>query len=118
MKIYNSNSTLTKRSQSLRREMTKEERRLWYDFFKKTNYKVHRQKAIGSYMVDFCISSSKIIIEIDGSQHYAPDAKEYDKKRDSFLSSQGFTVLRYTNFDITKNFYGVCEDIIKHIENR
>ena len=116
MSTFNNNPELKEYAQSLRRNMTKEEKHLWYDFFKKLNLVVNRQKVINNYIVDFCIPSAKLIIELDGSQHYEPENKEYDKQRDDFLKSQGYTVLRYTNFDINRNFDGVCSDILKYIE--
>ncbi len=116
MSTFNNNPELKEYAQSLRRNMTKEEKHLWYDFFKKLNLVVNRQKVINNYIVDFCIPSAKLIIELDGSQHYEPENKEYDKQRDDFLKSQGYTVLRYTNFDINRNFDGVCFDILKYIE--
>ena len=116
MSTFNNNPELKEYAQSLRRNMTKEEKHLWYDFFKKLNLVVNRQKVINNYIVDFCIPSAKLIIELDGSQHYEPENKEYDKQRDDFLKSQGYTVLRYTNFDINRNFDGVCSDILKYVE--
>ena len=116
MSTFNNNPELKEYAQSLRKNMTKEEKHLWYDFLKKLNVVVNRQKVINKYIVDFCIPSAKLIIELDGSQHYEPDSKAYDKHRDTFLNAQGYTVLRYTNFDIKKNFDGVCSDILKHIE--
>ena len=110
------NPSLTSNSQELRRNMTKEEKHLWYDFLKICGTVVKRQKVIGDYIVDFCIPSSNIVIELDGSQHYEPEAKEYDKRRDEYLTSLGYTVLRYTNLDINRNFAGVCRDITKHID--
>ncbi len=96
--------------------MTKEEKHLWYDFLKKLDVTSHRQKVIDNYIVDFCIPSAKLVIELDGSQHYEPENREYDKQRDDYLRSQGYTVLRYTNFDIKENFDGVCADILKHLQ--
>ena len=116
MSTFNNNPELKGYAHSLRKNMTKEEKHLWYDFLKKLDVVVNRQKVIDTYIVDFCIPSAKLIIELDGSQHYEPDSKLYDKQRDSFLRSQGYTVLRYTNYDIKTNFDGVCSDIIKNIE--
>ena len=116
MSTFNNNPELKEYAQSLRKNMTREEKHLWYDFFKKLNVVVNRQKVINNYIVDFCIPSARLIIELDGSQHYEPDSKIYDKQRDNFLRSQGYIILRYTNFDIKKNFDGVCSDILKHIE--
>ena len=107
---------LTYNSQQLRKNMTPEERHLWYDFLKALPFTVNRQRKIGPYIVDFYISRVKIVIEIDGSQHYKEDAKETDRIRDEYLRELGVTVLRYTNLDIHRNFKGVCADIINHIE--
>ena len=95
--------------------MTKEERYLWYDFLKELPVTVHRQKVIGQYIVDFYIAESKIIIELDGSQHYEGDGQKKDTQRDAYLQSLGMTVLRYANPDINKNFRGVCQDIWDHL---
>ena len=92
--------------------MTKEESHLWYDCLIKLPISVRRQKVIENYIVDFCIPSKKIVIEIDGSQHYEEDAKRADAERDKRLNELGFTVLRYTNLDIKRRFRAVCEDII------
>ena len=108
------NSKLTGNSKHLRNNMTKEERHLWYDFFKKIPYTVNRQKVIGPYIVDFYCASTKIVIELDGSQHYKENEKEADRIRDEFLSKLGIKVLRYSNLDIHKNFNGVCADILHH----
>ena len=111
----NDNHKLTNMSRSLRKSTTKEERRLWYDFLKDLPQTVNRQKVIGNYIVDFYIASAKIVIELDGSQHYKDDELINDFIRDDFLSSLGIKVLRYSNLDIKTNFQGVCEDILKHI---
>ena len=103
-------------AQELRRNMTKEERRLWYDFLKPLTVSVKRQKIIGSYIADFYIPSDKIVIELDGSQHYSDEGKDYDAERDAFMTSLGITVLRYSNADISENFTSVCEDILAHIK--
>lgn len=108
------NEKLTENSQRLRREMTDEERRLWYDFLKKLPVTVHRQKTMGKYIADFYIASAKLVIELDGAQHYEEEAREYDAERDRYMRSLGLTVLRYTNKDVNENYYGVCRDIIGH----
>ncbi len=102
-------------AQRLRREMTKEERHLWYDFFKTVGIQANRQKPIGPYIVDFYVASARLVVELDGSQHYEQDGKAYDEKRDRFLREQGLTVLRYANSDVNRNFRGVCEDIMRHL---
>lgn len=107
---------LTYNSQQLRKNMTPEEKHLWYDFLKKLPITVNRQRKIGPFIVDFYISKAKIVIEIDGSQHYEPDNRVADKKRDGLMNNYGILVLRYTNFDVRDNFEGVCSDILKHIQ--
>ncbi|MBR3381429.1 MAG: endonuclease domain-containing protein [Clostridia bacterium] len=111
-----SNSRLTPNSRLLRKGMTKEERRLWYDFLKKLPLTVNRQKVIGNYIVDFFCFSAKIVIELDGSQHYSEKGAASDRLRDEFLGSEGIRVLRYSNHDVNTNFDGVCADILKHLE--
>ena len=110
------NPDLTKFAKGLRKNMTRHERHLWYDFLKQLPTTVHRQKVIGSYIVDFYIAEKKLVIELDGSQHYDLPGKQADAARDAFLTEQNLTVLRYANSDIDKNFRGVCEDILSHLE--
>ena len=102
-------------AQKLRREMTAEERHLWYDYLKDLPVTVNRQKVIGNYIVDFYCASEKIVIELDGSQHYEEKDREKDIIRDNYLRSLGMTVLRYSNYEVNENFDGVCEDISKHL---
>ena len=111
-----SNAKLTPNAQKLRKNMTKEERHLWYDFLKQLSVTVHRQKGIGNYIVDFYCDKAKLAIEVDGSQHYSQQGNAADQMRDEYLSSIGITVLRYSNLDIEQRFESVCEDIQKHIE--
>ena len=111
-----SNHKLTKNSQNLRKEMTKEERHLWYDFLITLPARFRRQKAVGKYIVDFYCYSAQLIIELDGSQHYDNDEQiQSDFERDKYLKELGFTVLRYSNLEIHQNFKGVCEDIYNHL---
>ncbi len=109
------NQKLTAASQNLRKNMTKEERHLWYDFLKELPHTVHRQKVFGNYIVDFYIATAKIVIELDGSQHYIGPQSEKDIKRDEYFNSLGIMVLRYSNRDINDNFKGVCEDILNKL---
>ena len=109
------NSKLTPNAKTLRKAMTKEERHLWYDCLKLLPVTVNRQKVIGRYIVDFYCASAKIVIELDGSQHFEDAAMESDRERDAYLSSLGLTVLRYTNLQVNRSFKEVCEDIYQHI---
>ncbi len=113
--IQNSNKTLTPVAKKLRKNMTKEEKKLWYDCLRLLPCKVHRQYVIGKYVVDFYCASADLVIELDGAQHYEDDALRYDAERDAYLRSQGMTVLRYTNIELNQNFKGICEDIWAHL---
>ena len=112
---YNYNKTYVPLAQQLRKEMTPEEKHLWYDFLKKLPCTVNRQKNIGNFIVDFYIASKNIVIEIDGLQHDIPEHNEKDNERDLELSKLGIKVLRYTNKSINNNFKDVCDDILTHL---
>ena len=105
------NPKLDANAKTLRKNMTKEERHLWYDFLKTLPTMVHRQKVIGRYIVDFYVASAKVVIELDGSQHYDLVGQQEDEMRDAYLNALGITVLRYSNADINLRFASVCEDI-------
>ena len=105
------NPKLDANAKTLRKNMTKEERHLWYDFLKTLPIMVHRQKVIGKYIVDFYVASAKAVIELDGSQHYDLVGRQADEMRDAYLNALGITVLRYSNADINQRFSSVCEDI-------
>ncbi len=98
--------------------MTKEEKHLWYDYLNTYPIRFRRQVAIENYILDFYCSKVKIAIELDGSQHYTPDGKLYDANRTKCLEKIGIMVLRYSNYDIMKNFRGVCMDIDKIVRER
>ena len=74
-----------------------------------------RQKVIGKYIVDFCCDSEKVVIELDGYQHYEGDALIKDSERDAYLKSLGYRVIRYTNVDLHEKFDEICCDILKHV---
>ena len=109
------NSKLTGNAKALRKNMTKEEKHLWYDFLKTLPVTVNRQKVIGKCIVDFYIASSKLVIELDGSQHYEDGGIENDTKRDEFLNNLGIKLLRYSNLDVNQRFESVCQAILNHI---
>ena len=110
-----SNSSLTRLAQQLRKQMTPEERHLWYDFLKDLPITINRQKVIGQYIADFYCASANLVIEIDGSQHYDPDEAAADTVRDNYLINLGLTVKRYSNNEINQEFENVCTDIYKLI---
>ncbi len=110
------NINLTPLSQELRKRQTKEESLLWYCFLKKYAVQFRRQYVIGEYIVDFYCHKAKLVIELDGSGHYEPEAVKKDYVRTKYLESQGLTVLRFTNLDIVRNFYAVCEEIDNQVK--
>ena len=117
MSILKDNSQL-ENARRLRREMTSHERKLWYLFLRKYPVRIYKQRIIGRFIVDFYCASAKLVIEVDGSQHYEPQGMAYDKERSAFLSALGLEVLRFSNRDIDRNFHGVCEQIDMMIQNR
>ena len=98
-------------ARALRKEMTKEERHLWYDFLRHHPLKFYRQKPIGNYIADFYCLSARLVIELDGGQHYEPPGQEKDRIRTEDLEKLGLHVLRFSNLDVMKNFEGVCQAI-------
>ena len=102
-------NTLSKqRSQILRKNMTKEERHLWYDFLKQHRLQFKRQYTLGVYIVDFYCYQAKLIIELDGSQHCEPATVAYDQQRTTYLQQLGYYVLRISNRDVMARFRDVC----------
>ena len=106
---YLHNKKLVTNAKELRKNMTKEECHLWYDFLRKHPAKIVRQRVIGNYIVDFYCAAAKLVIELDGSQHYDEKGQEYDERRSNFLEAHGLTVVRIPNNEINRNFQGVCE---------
>ena len=96
-------------AQRLRREMTAEERHLWYDFLRGLPVQVRRQKQFGNYIVDFYCARAKLVIELDGSQHFEGKGQQRDRERDAYLESLGLRVVRIDNGELKRNFRGVCE---------
>ena len=105
------NKEIVPLARSLRKNMTKEERRLWYNFLRTYPVKFSRQKVLGKYIADFYCAKAKIIIELDGSQHYDEDGEKKDKERTEFLMRYGIRVIRIPNNEVNCNFRGVCEYI-------
>ena len=105
------NQQLVPLAKQLRKEMTKEERHLWYDFLRTYPIRFTRQKVLGSYIADFYCAQAKLVIELDGSQHYEEENLLKDARRTAFLQGYGIQVLRVANNEISRNFSGVCEYI-------
>ena len=109
---------LLRNSQKLRKNMTKEERHLWYDFLRTYPIQFKRQYTVGCYIVDFYCYQARLVVELDGSQHCEPDAIEYDRKRTEYLQLQGLYVLRLSNRDVATQFRSVCETIDIAVRDR
>ncbi len=105
------NKPLVPLAKHLRREMTKEERPLWYDFLRSYPVRFSRQKVLGKYIADFYSAEAKLVIELDGSQHYEDRNIQKDTDRTAFLESYGLTLIRIPNNEVKRNFRGVCEYI-------
>ena len=102
------NKQLVPFAKQLRKEMTKEERHLWYDFLRTYPVRFSRQKVLGKYIADFYSAEAKLIIELDGSQHYEDRNVEKDAERTAFLEGYGLTIIRIPNNEVSRNFRGVC----------
>ncbi len=102
MKKQDITHTLVDRARDMRKEPTEEENKLWHLYLKKIRPRFTRQKILGSYIVDFYCSKLKLVIEIDGVQHYLEENIEYEKRREAYLKSKGYKLLRFYNSDINK----------------
>ena len=105
------NQNLKNNAQQLRENMTKEEYRLWYQFLCRYPLRFRRQYVIGNYIVDFYCHKAKLVVELDGSQHYSCEQEQYDQRRTNYLQLQGLRVLRFSNLDVMQRFHDVCEVI-------
>ena len=105
------NTNLTDNAKILRKNMTKEERHLWYDFLKNYSVRFLRQKVIDNYIVDFYCNKARLIIELDGSQHYEEKTIEKDKIRTKKIEERNLMVVRIPNNMINNNFNDVCNYI-------
>ena len=105
------NKQLVPFAKQLRKEMTKEERHIWYDFLRTYPVRFSRQKVLGKYIADFYSAEAKLVIELDGSQHYEDGNVEKDAERTGFLEGHGLTIIRIPNNEVSRNFRGVCENI-------
>ena len=104
-------------AKKLRKKATPQENHLWYDFLRNYPIRFQRQKAIDSYIVDFYSHQAKLIIEIDGTQHFEDDGQEYDAMRTLHLEQLGLQVIRFSNRQINEEFDGVCAYIDQVVKN-
>ena len=112
------NKKITPLAKELRKNMTSEEKHLWYDFLNKYPVRFYRQKVIGKYIADFYCAQAKLIIELDGSHHGQTNVEAYDEERTKYLENYGVAVLRIPNYEIQRNFNGVCRYICSVVEER
>ena len=105
------NRAIIPHAKALRKNMTKQERHLWYDFLRGHPSKFTRQKVLGRYIADFYCAKANLVIEIDGSQHYEEIGLRNDGERTDYLSKFGLIVVRIPNNEVDKNFNSVCEYI-------
>lgn len=112
------NDNLNNQAKALRKNMTPQERHLWYDFLRQYPVKIYKQKIIGNYIADFYCHKAKLVFELDGSQHYTESNLRYDKIRTKYFNSLGIDVIRFTNNDIDNNFDYICIYIDKIIKER
>ena len=98
-------------ARNLRKNSTPQEKHLWYDYLSKYPIRFQRQKAIDNFIADFYCHKAKLVIELDGSQHFESDNINKDDKRTQYFKSLGISVLRIPNNQVNQNFAGVCEYI-------
>ncbi len=110
------NSKMVPFAKELRKNMTKEERHLWYDFLRDYPAKFTRQKVLGKYIADFYCAKANIVIELDGSQHYKKEELKKDEKRTEYIEQYGIKVIRISNIDVLINFEGVCRYIDNEVK--
>ena len=112
------NPKLKDRSRELRKNMTRHEKHLWYDFLKDYPIKWNRQRSIDRFIVDFFCFKAKLIVELDGSQHYMEDGIEYDTLRTDILEKYDLEVIRFSNIEIDRYFNDVCRAIDQKVKER
>jgi len=112
------NNKLLDAAKDLRRNMTPQENHLWYDFLQHYPVKIYKQRIIDNFIADFYCHKARLVIELDGAQHYTPKGKSHDEARTEVLSKYGLSVIRFTNGDVDDRFEGVCSAIDKAIAER
>ena len=112
------NSKLLNVARILRRNMTRQEKHLWYDFLRYYPIKIYKQRIIGDYIADFYCHQARLVIELDGSQHYTTQGVLYDKTRSEYFEKHDLMVLRFSNNDVNENFRAVCGMIDNTIKER
>ena len=116
--IVPKNGDMLPRARELRREMTPQEKKLWYQFLRHYPVKIYKQRIIESFIADFYCSRAQLVIELDGAQHTTEQNLLYDRERSSVFSQYGLEVLRFSNHEVDFQFESVCERIHQVIQSR
>ena len=111
------NNALLANARVLRKSMTPQERRLWYCFLRTYPIKFYKQRIIDNYIVDFYCAQAKLVIEVDGSQHYTADGQYSDANRSAIIEKYGLSVIRFSNREINTQFADVCATIHAYIQS-
>ena len=109
---------MRERVQELRHKMKKKKKKLWYSFLRTYPVKMYKQRPIRTFVADFYCPLARLVIELDGSQHYTEQGEEYDEQRTAILEQYGVQVLRFTNLDVDRHLDAVCAQIDSTIERR
>ncbi len=110
------NKALIHNAKALRKNATPWENKLWYEFLRSYNVRFQRQKPIGNYIADFYCAKAKLIVELDGGGHFEEKQAAYDEHRSAELNGYGLYIMRLTNLDVDRNFYGVCSAIDAYVK--
>ena len=102
---------LIPRAKELRKNARRQEKKLWYGFLNSYPVRFQRQKSIDSFVADFYCHEAKLVVELDGSQHYEEAGIARDKERSAILEKYGLKVIRFSNLEVDRNFQGVCTAI-------
>ena len=116
MKVWHYSKLTKSAAQELRKNMTPEEKLLWYKFLKSYPQQFRRQKQFGRFIVDFYCSAANLVVELDGDHHFSEQGMAYDEERSLYLNGLGLYVLRFTNADVRDHFEAVCEKIHLHVQ--
>ena len=112
------NNKLLNIAKILRRNMTRQEKHLWYDFLRYYPVKIYKQRIIDDFIADFYCHAARLVIELDGLQHYTNQGIAHDEERTKVFEKQGIYVLRFLNKDVDDDFDGVCRMIDGVINER
>lgn len=109
---------LLEQARELRKQMTPQEKKLWYGYLRTYPIKIYKQRIIKSFIVDFYCAAAKLAIEVDGAYHYTEQGKEYDRERTMIMEQYELAVLRFSNRQIEQEFAFVCQEIDAVIKQR